>query len=83
MSVSIPLKAPPTDATFGFGGLAVVCLQYPTEIRGSVHQTLSTDAPANERFSAQASKDWDTYLKHRTTELRKGGQVRARTHAPL
>mmetsp|Transcript_14851 Transcript_14851/g.25137 ORF Transcript_14851/g.25137 Transcript_14851/m.25137 type:complete len:1221 (+) Transcript_14851:276-3938(+) len=48
--------------------------EYPTEIRGSVHQTLSTDAPANERFSAQASKDWDTYLKHRTTELRKGGQ---------
>jgi len=50
----------------------------PAEIGDSVHHTLSNDAAVKARFAKQAAKDWDTYLTHRATELRKGGQVCAK-----
>jgi len=48
--------------------------EMPAEIGDSVHHTLSNDAAVKARFAKQAAKDWDTYLTHRATELRKGGQ---------
>lgn len=47
----------------------------PCTIDDACHHTTTKNAGVLKSFADQAEKDWTTFLKHRSAELKKGGQM--------
>lgn len=67
---------PASSVTLGWSSWAVQWLsRTPCAIPDQVQVAYSRDERAHAAFTRQAAADWETFLRHRATELRPGGRL--------
>ena len=66
---------PAATITLGWSATSVLWLRAAPSGLGAHLFTLEATGTDAEKWSAEAAQDWETFLRHRSVELRPGGQV--------
>ena len=66
---------PAATITLGWSATSVLWLRAAPSGLGAHLFTLEATGADAEKWSAEAAQDWETFLRHRSVELRPGGQI--------